>query len=48
MVDGVHFTLLLRWTQDKAQVPIEKMDQLFSGMEIPEMFEELENEIPDF
>lgn len=48
MVDGAHFALLLRWTHDKAQVPIEQMDQLFLGMKIPEIFERLEKEMPDF
>lgn len=49
MVDGAHFALLLRWTRDKARIPVEQMDQLFSGMQqIPKMFERLEKELPDF
>lgn len=48
MVDGAHFALLLRWTRDKARVPIDQMDQLFIGIKIPEMFKRLEKEMPDF
>jgi hypothetical protein len=48
MVDGVHFTLLLRWTHFNAQVPIDQVDQLLSGMKIPEMIGRLEKEMLDF
>jgi len=48
MVDGAHFALLLRWTRDKARIPVEQMDRLFRGMQIPEMFERLEKELQDF
>jgi hypothetical protein len=48
MVVGVHFALLLRWTRDNAQVPIDQMDLLFSRMKIPEMIGRLEKEMLDF
>jgi hypothetical protein len=48
MVDGVHFALLLRWTRENAKVPTDQMDQLLSGMKIPEMFGRLEKELLDF
>jgi len=33
---------LLCWTRDKTQTPVEQMDRLFNGLEIPEIFKRLE------
>jgi len=48
MLDGASFALLIRWTKDNAKVPVRQMDQLFNGLNIPELFRAMEEQLPDF
>jgi AcrR family transcriptional regulator len=48
MLDGASFALLLRWTRDNARIPVAQMDQLFNGLNIDELFQSLEEKLPNF
>ncbi len=48
MLDGASFALLLRWTRDNASIPVAQMDQLFNGLNIDELFQSLEEKLPNF
>lgn len=48
MLDGASFALLLRWTKDNANVPVEQMTQIFEALNIDHLFRSLEDDMPDF
>ena len=48
MLDGASFALLIRWTRDEASVPVAQMNQLFNALNIPEMYQNLTANMPNF